>query len=218
MKWRKPYEWQVFQDLTQYLLGPIQESSAHSSQLLCIIWNCSNKLHPPLHLLLGKWKFQYLHWSKPTTRVACWVRIGTEAKTAVRILNGALINKAGFCGATTRSEVRVSFPSISWRKMGWFGSVEWLLGFVFVTSSHVLHCPTKRSWKIQQILCAGGGWEAGCWARRGTLSFFWVYSIHMLYTFLCKFCMHPNHLSEAGQKQIYFDYLMVPLWFRHRSM
>lgn len=71
---------------------------------LCIVWNCSNKLHSPLHLLLGKWKFQYLHWSKPTTRVACWVRIGTEAKTAVRILNGALINKAGFCGATTRSE------------------------------------------------------------------------------------------------------------------
>ena len=56
------------------------------------------------HLLLGKWKFQYLHWSKPATRVACWVGIGTEAKTAVRILNGALINKAGFCGATTRSE------------------------------------------------------------------------------------------------------------------
>lgn len=120
--------------------------------------------------------------------------------------------------AVPQPEVRVSFPSISWRKMGWFGSVEWLLGFVFVTCSHVLHCPTKRSWKIQQILCAGGGWEAGCWARRGTLSFFWVYSIHMLYTFLCKFCMHPNHLSEAGQKQIYFDYLMVPLWFRHRSM
>ena len=101
----KPYEWQVFQDPTQSLLGPIQESSAHSSQLLCIVWNCSNKLHSPLRVSTSCWvSGSFNTWSKPTTRVACWVRIGTEAKTAVRILNGALINKAGFCGATTWSE------------------------------------------------------------------------------------------------------------------